>query len=196
MDYYSKIEDFLKSHKGVITNSQCQELNIPTVYLGRLVEKGKLFKVSRGIYASEDVDYDELYFFQLQYKKAIFSYESALYLLGATDRIVTNYEVSVYNSYKFNAKKDNVIVHYVNKDIYDLGIIDIKTKFGNTVKCYSYERVLCDYILNEKDVDQEAFFQALKSYIKYKDKDIFSLIDIAKKLGVETKIRKLMEVLS
>ena len=57
------------------------------MYLSRLLKDGKLLRVKKGIYITKDGDYDEYYFFQHQYKKAIFSYETALYLLGQTDKI-------------------------------------------------------------------------------------------------------------
>jgi len=66
----------------------CREHKIPTVYLSRLVKQGILTKVATGLYISKEGNYDEFYFFQYYHKKAIFSYETVLYLLGATDRIL------------------------------------------------------------------------------------------------------------
>ena len=123
MDYEKKIEKYLEQSGGIITTSYCKEKKIPTVYLSRLLKDGKLLRVKKGIYITKDGDYDEYYFFQHQYKKAIFSYETALYLLGQTDKIPWNIDVTVYNGYKFNEKSNGVNIHYVKKSIYDLGVI-------------------------------------------------------------------------
>ena len=194
MNYRNQIEIHLKKSGGIITSAYCRENNIPTVYLSRLAKEGKLFRVQKGIYIIEDGDYDEYYFFQYQYKKAIFSYETALFLLGVTDKIPWRIDVTVYNGYKFNEKQDTLNINYVKKSIYNLGIIQKKTMFGNTVNVYSYERILCDFISNKEKMDTEVYVKLIRYYFKYKDKDIHSLYEIARKMGIEDKVREVMEV--
>lgn len=194
MNYRKQIEIHLKKSGGIITSAYCRENNIPTVYLSRLAKEGKLFRVQKGIYITKDGDYDEYYFFQYQYRKAIFSYETALFLLGVTDKIPWRIDVTVYNGYKFNEKQDTFNINYVKKSIYNLGIIQKKTMFGNTVNVYSYERILCDFISNKEKMDVEVYAKLIRSYSKYKDKDIHSLYEIARKMGIEDKVKEVMEV--
>ena len=194
MNYRKQIEIHLKESGGIITSAYCRENNIPTVYLSRLAKEGKLFRVQKGIYIIEDGDFDEYYFFQYQYGKAIFSYETALFLLGVTDKIPWRIDVTVYNGYKFNEKQDTLNINYVKKSIYNLGIIQKKTMFGNIVNVYSYERILCDFISNKEKMDTEVYVKLIRSYSKYKDKDIHSLYEIARKMGIEYKVREVMEV--
>ena len=194
MNYRKQIEIHLKESGGIITSAYCRENNIPTVYLSRLAKEGKLFRVQKGIYIIEDGDFDEYYFFQYQYGKAIFSYETALFLLGVTDKIPWRIDVTVYNGYKFNEKQDTLNINFVKKSIYNLGIIQKKTMFGNIVNVYSYERILCDFISNKEKMDTEVYVKLIRSYSKYKDKDIHSLYEIARKMGIEDKVREVMEV--
>ena len=194
MNYRKQIEIHLKKSGGIITSAYCRENNIPTVYLSRLAKEGILFRVQKGIYIIEDGDYDDYYFFQYQYRKAIFSYETALFLLGVTDKIPWRIDVTVYNGYKFNEKQDTLNINYVKKSIYNLGIIQKKTMFGNIVNVYSYERILCDFISNKEKMDTEVYVKLIRSYSKYKDKDIHSLYEIARKMGIEDKVREVMEV--
>ena len=194
MNYRKQIEIHLKESGGIITSAYCRENNIPTVYLSRLAKEGKLFRVQKGIYIIEDGDFDEYYFFQYQYGKAIFSYETALFLLGVTDKIPWRIDVTVYNGYKFNEKQDTLNINYVKKSIYNIGIIQKKTMFGNIVNVYSYERILCDFISNKEKMDTEVYVKLIRYYFKYKDKDIHSLYEIARKMGIEDKVREVMEV--
>lgn len=194
MNYRKQIEIHLKKSGGIITSAYCRENNIPTVYLSRLAKEGKLFRVQKGIYIIEESDYDDYYFFQYQYRKAIFSYETALFLLGVTDKIPWRIDVTVYNGYKFNEKRDTLNINYVKKSIYNLGIIQKKTMFGNIVNVYSYERILCDFIYNKEKMDTEVYVKLIRSYSKYKDKDIHSLYEIARKMGIEDKVKEVMEV--
>lgn len=195
MNYKEKIQEYLENSGGIITTKYCRENNIPTVYLSRLLKEGELLKVKNGIYITHDGDYDNYYFFQYQYKKAIFSYETALYILEATDKIPWIIDVTVYNGYKFNKKPKGVNVNYTNKSIYNLGIIEKDTMFGNKVKLYSYERTLCDFIMNKDEMDAEVYIKLIKSYASYKDKDVHSLYMISKKMGIEDKVREVMELI-
>lgn len=194
MNYKKKIEKYLEQSGGIITTSYCREKNIPTVYLSRLLKEGELLRIKRGIYITKDGDFDEYYFFQQQYKKAIFSYETALYLLGQTDKIPWNIDATVYNGYKFNEKPNGLNVHYVKKEIYDLGVTQKSTMFGNKVKIYSYERTLCDFIAHKDEMDIEVYVKLIRSYSIYEERDIHSLYGIAKKMGIENKVREVMEV--
>lgn len=194
MSYENQIKEYLDNSGGIITSKYCRENEIPTIYLSRLLKIGKLKKVKNGIYITEDGDYDELYFLQYQYTKAIFSYETALFLLGKTDKIPWNIDVTVYNGYKFNEKPDGVNVNYVKKSIYGLGTIEKKTIYGNVVKTYSYERILCDFVSNKEKMDIEVYVKLIRSYSDYKDKDIYSLQEISTKMGIADKVREIMEV--
>ncbi len=195
MKYINKIENHLKNSGGIITSTYCRENGIPTVYLTRLVKSGKLERVDTGIYMTENGDYDELYFFQYKYKNTIYSYETAMYLLGITDKIIQVKDVTVSASYKFNNQPTDIQVHYVKKDIFELGVENAKTMFGNPVRVYSYERIICDFILNKENMDPESYTKLLREYKNYKNKDIHNLYIIADKMDITDKVREIMEVI-
>ncbi len=154
MDYKKEIKDYLKTSGGIISTKYCDDNDIPRVYLSRLVKEDFLESVSRGLYRTKDSDFDELYFFQHRYKKAIYSYETAIYLMGITDKFVMDIDVSVPSSYKFNKLSDVVHVHYVKSELWDLGVKEVNTMFGNSVKIYGYERCLCDFIKYKDYMDK------------------------------------------
>lgn len=195
MKHINKIENYLKNSGGIITSAYCRENGIPTVYLTRLVKSGKLERVDTGIYMTENGDYDELYFFQYKYKNTIYSYETAMYLLGITDKIIQVKDVTVSASYKFNNQPTDIQVHYVKKDIFELGVENAKTMFGNPVRVYSYERIICDFILNKEYMDPESYTKLLREYKNYKNKDIHNLYKIANKMDITDKVREIMEVI-
>jgi len=194
MNYKKQIENYLKESSGIITTSYCRNNNIPTVYLSRLVAEGKLINVEKGLYITEEGNYDEFYFFQYRFKKTVFSYETALFLLGLTDKIPEIIDVTTYNSYKFNSVPEKVNIYYVNNKIYDLGIIKVKTMYGNLVRVYSYERILCDFIAHKEKMDKEVYVKLIRSYSKYEKKDIHSLYKIASEMNVEKRVKDVMEV--
>jgi len=194
MKYREQILRYLKENHGIVTASWCKKNAIPSVYLHRMEKEGILTKVGRGIYMNETGDYDEFYFLQLTHGKCIYSYVSALYLLGKTDLIPQVFDVTVYRGYNPHRLPDNVTVHYVSRDIFELGIMEIKTNFGNIVRAYDMERTLCDLIDNRDKVPSELFAQTVKMYGKSRDKRMTVLFNYAAKMGITEDVQKLMEV--
>ena len=178
----------------MITTSYCRKEGIPTICLSRLVREGVIKRVERGIYLASEGSWDEYYFFQHRYTKAIFSYETALHLLGVIDKIPQVMDVTVHRSYKFNEEMDGVLVHYVEKRIHELGVVEAPTMFGNNVRIYSYERTLCDFIAHQEEMDREIFVKIVRSYEHYAGKDIHALYEIALAMGIVKEVRAIMEV--
>lgn len=195
MDYMKLIKDKMNDSGGILTSHEVREASIPTIYLTRMVEKGQLKRADRGIYIDNQGDYDDYYFFYNRTKKAVFSYVSALYLHQFTDIIPLEMEVTVYKGYNAHRISENVRLHYVTKDIYELGIIESKTIYGNTVKAYDLERTICDFIKNRNEIDSELFSKTLTKYVRYENKDLNKLYDYSKKMKIYDKVREIVEVI-
>lgn len=190
------IENHLSKNNGLITSSWCRENNIPTIYLSRMAKKGILQQVEKGLYLAPDsANYDEMYFFQYRYKKAVFSYESALSLWKMSDKIISVFDVTVPQGYKFNQQPQNAVVHYANKDIFSIGIAETKTPFGNIVRTYSLERTVCDFIRHKEKCDTEVFVKFLQNYAKSQEKDMNALYRYAKAMNIIEEVRSVMEIL-
>ncbi len=194
MDYMKKIKEKMNKTGGVITSKELKKSNIPTIYLTRMVNKGELIRVDRGIYIDSNGDYDEYYFFYNRYKVAIFSYVSALYLHGFTDIIPNEMEVTVYKGYNAHRINTSIRVHYVTKGIYDLGITVCETMFGNTVKVYDLERTICDIIKNRSEIEVELFSKTINKYVRYENKDLNKLYEYSKKMNIYEKAKEILEV--
>lgn len=187
--------NYLKQNNGIITYKDCKDLGVPAVYLSRLENEEKIFRVDKGIYLSTDGDYDEYYFFQYRFSRAIYSYVSALYLQGFTDEIPQYFEVTVPRGYRFNNPPQNLAVHTVPKEIVDLGVISVKTPWGQTVKTYNFERIICDFIQNRKKIDNELFVKTLKAFVNYPNKNLTNLYQYAEKMKIINQTKQTLEVL-
>lgn len=191
-----KILEILKKNNGVITTAEVTEAGISRGSLKYLVETGMLERAARGVYQLEDVWDDEMYHLQVRYKKGIFSGETALYLQDLTDRTPMRFQMTFPNSYNLtNVKCENIKCNRVIKELYDMGIIEIKTPTGNLVRAYSVERTLCDILRTQSNTDIQIVSEAFKRYAKRNDKNIPLLSEYSKKLRVEAKLRSYMEVL-
>lgn len=80
---------------------------------------------------------------------------TALYFHGLSIKAPDNiFDITVNYSYN-NPKLKNHNVFYVNNDIYNLGLTEVKTPMGNIVKAYDMERCICDIIRSINRMDLE-----------------------------------------
>ena len=191
-----KMREIIKQNNGIITAKEVSDNKIDSWYLTNLVKKGELERVVRGVYFDPNFDnYDELYFFQLQNKACIYSYQTALYLHRLTDRLPFSNEVTVKQGYNAWRIKNSVIVHQVKKEWYELGKGEFETDMGNIVCAYDMERTICDLVRDRKNQDPEIFSKAWNLYIKNDSKDIWKLRKYAQNLGISKKIEDILEVI-
>ncbi len=193
----NNLDRFL-SENSIITNKQAQEIGIQRHILSSLAQKGELERVKNGVYKKKDAVYDDFAAISLNNEQVVFSFHTALYLLGFSDRTPNVFHISVpqgYNAGHIKRKFSNIKVHYVKRDFFHLGVIKTKTPLGSSVKCYNMERCVCDIVMERKSVDRQIFIDAMTGYFKSKDKNIRNLIKYSKILGIEDEIRKYTEVL-
>ena len=196
MNNYDKILNYAKENNGYITSKETEILEINSTFLSNLVTDNKLERVGTGIYKLPEYPIDNFYILSKISKNMCYSHATALYLHDISDRIPLVYDVTVPYNYSGNLLNNkNVSLRYVKDDIFDLGMIDIKTINNLTVKCYDLERTLCDIIKDKNYMDKEIYSKALKEYARNKDKNILKLIKYAKKLDIEEEVVELMEVL-
>ncbi len=186
----------IAKEKGYITSKMAKEKNISSWFLTDMVNKSMLKRVGRGVYVTNEGVYDEYFIFQYRNNKAIYSFSNALYFHGLTDHIPSHLEVTVYQGYNAHRFDENVIVHYVNKDIHQLGIIQLISPNGNPIRVYDKERSLCDLVSSKKVVESEVFKKAFQSYFIGIDKNVKKLMSYSIKLGIETEMFTLIEVLA
>ena len=182
--------------KGYITGDIVTEMGIDTWYLTSLVKKRKIQRISRGVYINSGGIYDEYFVFQYLHTKAIYSYSTALFLHELTDKIPFKLEVTVYQGYNTHRFPDNVIVHYVKKEIYELGTSKNISPYGNPIRIYDKERTLCDLVVSKKVVESEVFKKAFQEYFRQSYKNVNKLMKYAKEMNIETEMFTLIEVLS
>lgn len=196
MNQTSKIIDIINNNGGYITIKELEKNNINRYYLSVLSKEGKIVRISRGYYSLKNGFADNFYIMLSKSKRSVFSDATALYLHDLSDRNPSIYDITIPYGYG-NSYKDekNVNLHYVKKELLDLGVIEMKSPFGMKVRVYDVERTICDIIKNKNRMDSEIFTRALQRYSKLKSKDLNKLMRYAKQLKVDKKVREYMEVL-
>ena len=89
----------------------------------------------------------------------------------------------------------DVVKHFVTKEVHELGVVDHETMYGNVVKVYDLERVICDFVKYRKSIDSELFSKTLNNYVRSPKKDISKLYTYARQLKVFDKVKEILEVI-
>ena len=196
MSNSEKILKMIEKNNGYVTTKEVVSNKIDQKFLSDMVKKGVIRRISRGYYSLPNYIEDEYYKIASKSKNVVFSMSTALYLHDLSNRTPLVYSITLPSGYSGSLQKEkNVIINYVKKDLLELGVIEMTSPFGMKIKVYDTERTICDMIKNKKKIDAEIFSNALKNYIKSKNKNLTKLNKYAKIMKIENKVRDYMEVL-
>ncbi|MBI9050030.1 MAG: type IV toxin-antitoxin system AbiEi family antitoxin domain-containing protein [Anaerolineaceae bacterium] len=191
-----KIRKILKNQGGTLVTSDLARENIPRTYLSILEKKGEIEQVSRGVYKEVAAIEDELLSFQSKYKASVYSHETALFFHDLTDRSPMFFSISVpvgYHSISLNNSGHKIF--YVNRKLFNVGIILMKSPHGNTIKATNLERTICDILRSRNQIDGQLINDAMKRYVGNKEKNLDLLFDYAKQFRIQKVVREYIEVL-
>lgn len=196
-DMFHLIAEIGEKTAGIITTKQVEEVGLYRGILKKYVDEGLLIRESKGIYSLASEFPDEYVILQKRSEKMIFSYGTALFLWGMSDRVPHIINVSVpqgFNSTRIKKDNPKVKFHYVQKKVWDIGITKTETSLGNQVILYDKERCICDLVMQKNDVDKQLYIQALKEYFGG-ECNVRKILKYAKCFGIDETIREYMELL-
>lgn len=196
MNHSREILNLAKQNHGVITTSMVVAAGFSRGNLKYLADTGRLERTVRGVYTLPEVWEDEFVNLQSRYKRGIFSLGTALFLCDLTDRTPVKYHMTFPSTYNLSRpKREGILCSGSKEPFYSLGVKEMTTPGGNTVKAYSAERTLCDVLRPRKYVDIQLVTDAFKRYSVQKERDIVLLSEYSRILNVEKRLRAYLEVL-
>lgn len=196
-EIWNKIKTIAEHSSGCIKTSDVEAAGISRPMIKKYLDARKLERVRKGLYVMTDELADEFALLQIQSSKAVYSYATALYLWGMSDRTPHILDLTFPRGTNVSRlKKDNphLRCHYVEKEIYEMGISETVSPLGAIIKLYDKERCICDLIRHKEKVDFQMYSQAIKEYFNAKP-NCRKLLKYGKVFGVEDQIRTYIEVL-
>lgn len=195
MKVYKKeiIEEKILQNQGIIQIADIVAEGISKQYAIKYLQDRDYERVAKGVYLASDAWQDDLYIISLQYKKAVYSHDTALYLLGLSEREPVCFTITVPRGYKVDYKGQSPLKKITAVEgRYSLGMDTAITPYGHIVPCYNAERTLCDIFRADTEIQEKQF--AVKEYLKGK-RNLPRLMEYAKMLHAEKKIKQYMEAL-
>jgi hypothetical protein len=86
-------------------------------------------------------------------------------------------------------------VYRIRDELFEVGLSEVKSSLGNTLRCYDAERTICDILRYKKSTDIQDLQVALNSYFRSGKRDFGKLLRYAELFSVEKIVRQYLEVL-
>ena len=196
MEMAKLLDQMVEEQNGYIRLVDAQNKGVSKQAVLEYVRQKEMKRVAPGVYITEDAWEDRLYLLQIRNRNIIFSHETALYIHDLSDREPFAPVISVKRGYNAkHLKETGAIIHTVRDEWFTLGLMETETFSGNKIRVYDKERCICDIVKRKKKMDIQIFQTAITSYFSDKDKDIHKLMEYAKTMQLEERVRQYTEVL-
>jgi len=191
-----KLYSLLETNKGYLKTSEAVSLGVSRTVLGDFVQKHGLERVAHGLYMSPDTWEDGMYIIQFRYPNAVFSHETALYLLHLANREPVPYSVTLKaGANTAGLTKQGIKVYKIKRDLFDKGIVTVDSPSGHKLRTYNAERTICDLLRSRSNIEIQDLQMAIKEYLRLKEKNIPLLMRYAAAFSVEKFVRRYLEAL-
>jgi len=189
------LEHISNEHKGILRTADAVNAGVSKIYFLKFVRDYGYEQAARGVYLSPDAWADSGYILQLKCREAVLSHETALYLLGLSEREPAQCVATVkqgYNPAKLTRR--GIRVYTIKREWHDLGVTEILSPMGNPVRVYDAERTLCDIFRIRSQVDRRERMAALEKYVKSGKSDLLRLMEYARLFRLEEVLKKQLEL--
>lgn len=191
-----QLKDVAEQNGGILKTADVIAAGISKPILAEFVKSNGYERVAHGIYLAPDAWDDGMYLLQLRFPSILFSHDTALFLHGLTDQEPLHYTVTAKTGYNpSRLKESGAKVYTIKRELFDLGMTKMETPFGHEIRTYDPERTVCDVVRSRSSMESAIFRDALKQYVKRKDKNLHRLMEYAKSLRVERILRQYLEVM-
>jgi predicted transcriptional regulator of viral defense system len=195
MQLHDELNNFLQKKK-IITTEEFVSLGYSKMLLTKYVRAGLLERVHHGVYALPNSAQDDMWLLSKISEYIVFSHDSALFLNGLSERTPFVHSITIPSNKTLpKTAKGTCICYYIKPNLYEIGIIERKTTFGNLLKCYDAERTICDILRSRNRLDEETVISAIKNYAGSSGKDLNKLSFYAEQLHATKKLKQYLEVL-
>lgn len=196
MGKFQILDSLLQENIGFLKTSDAVRVGISKSYFGQYVQQRGLERVAHGIYMSQDAWDDGMYVLQVRYPAAVFSHETALYLLNLAAREPLQHSLTLKaGTNATGLTKQGVKVYKVKEELFAEGIIEVQSPAGHALRAYNPERTICDLVRSRSNIEIQDLQAAIKDYVRLKEKNIPLLMRYAKAFSVEKIVRQYLEVL-
>jgi len=196
MTKFETLDQILHKNNGFIKTSEAVKGQVSKVYFAVYVKERGLERAAHGLYMSRAVEGDDLYVIQARYPKAVFSHETAGYLMNPGKRKPVHISVTLKaGSNAMGLSSQGIKVYKVKDERFETGIVQVISPAGHGIRTYNTERTLCDLIRSRRRIEIHYLQAAMHEYVRMKEKNIPLLMQYARMFSVEKKLHQYFEMI-
>lgn len=192
-----KIRRIFDKNGGIMRTAEINACKIYYTDIQKLIKEGYVEKIRYGYYQwiwKRDVS--EANIITSLFPDGVMCMNTALFYYRYSDRTPLEWHIAVSkdsSKSRFNIDYPFVKPYYVEPKFLQLGLTEGEID-GHKVRIYDKERVICDCMRYSGKMDKEVFNKAIQGYVKDVKKNVPMLMQYARKLRIEKKVKDLIGV--
>ena len=191
------VRKIFSEHDYIMTTAQLDSYRIYYADIQQLLNEGFIEKIKRGYYHwTETYGEQEVKIINRLFPDAVLCMETALFYYQYSDRNPAEWNITIDK----NVSRSRTSIDYpfvkayrVEPDLVPLGETKGSINFID-VRIYDRDRTICDVLRNMNKMDKEIFNKAIQGYVKEPKKNIPNLMEYAKVLRVQKRVKELIGV--
>lgn len=191
------LNDIFKDYDYVMTTAQLSAVKLYYRDIQRMLNEGLIEKIKRGYYHwIESYGKDEIVIINRLFPDGVLCMDTALFYYKYSDRTPAEWHITIDK----NTSRQRTQVEYplikayrVESELLTLGEANGEID-SQKVRIYDCDRTICDVLRNMNKMDKEIFNKAIQGYVKDPKKNIPNLMQYAKALRVQKRIKDIIEV--
>ena len=191
------VRKMFNRHHYTMTTAELLEAKLYYADIKQLLDAGLIERIKRGYYHwVEDCGESEVVMINHLFPDAVFCMETTLFYYGYSDRNPAEWNFAIdRNVSKQRTKIDYPFIkaYRVESALVTLGETKGKIDFVD-VRIYDRDRTICDVLRNMNKMDREIFNKAIQGYVKDPQKNIPKLMEYAKVLRVQKRVKEMIGV--
>lgn len=191
------VRKIFSKHDNIMTTAQLDSFRIYYADIQQLLNEGFIEKIKRGYYHwAEAYGEQEIKIINRLFPDAVLCMETALFYYQYSDRNPAEWNITIDK----NVSRSRTNIDYpfvkafrVEPDLVSLGETKGSINFVD-VRIYDRDRTICDVLRNMNKMDKEIFNKAIQGYVKDPKKNIPNLMEYAKVLRMQKRVKDLIGV--
>lgn len=189
--------DIFKDYDYVMTTAQLSSVKLYYRDIQRMLNEGLIEKIKRGYYHwIESYGKDEIVIINRLFPDGVLCMDTALFYYKYSDRNPAEWHITIDK----NTSRQRTQIEYplikayrVESELLTLGEANGEID-SQKVRIYDRDRTICDVLRNMNKMDKEIFNKAIQGYVKDPKKNIPNLMQYAKALRVQKRLKDIIEV--
>ena len=191
------VRKIFSKYDYIMTTAELDSYRIYYADIQQLLNEGFIEKIKRGYYHwTETYGEQEVNIINRLFPDAVLCMETALFYYQYSDRNPAEWNITINKN--VSRSRTNIDYPFVKAYRVEPALVPLGETKGSInfvdVCIYDRDRTICDVLRNMNKMDKEIFNKAIQGYVKDSKKNIPNLLEYAKVLRMQKRVKELIGV--